>query len=249
MRFSRTRLLVGESGLERLRGASVAVFGLGGVGGYAVEAFARAGVGRLFLVDADRVEASNLNRQLLALENTIGRPKVEVARERIALINPDARVDVACTFIEPDNIDALIPDHIGYAVDAIDTLRSKTALLAALHRRGISMAACMGAAGKLALSAVHVDDISRTTHCPLARRIRIALRRWGIRSGVRCVYSSDPPLPAQPPEVPPDPGPAPRGVIAHVPGLIGLTAAGAIINDILANGQATTGGDRGDFRV
>ena len=246
MRFSRTRLLVGDEGIERLRAAHVALFGLGGVGSYALEALARAGVGHLLLVDFDTIEPSNINRQLLALDNTVGRAKVDVARERVALINPDARVETARTFVTPGNVGALLTDDIGHVVDAIDAVTPKIHLLRTLHGGSRPFVACMGAAAKRSPTAITVGDISETHDCPLARRVRQGLRRQGIRTGVRCVYTDEPPQAPGRPRQASDSAQtgdteadrhrhrAPLGTISYVPGLIGLTAAGIIIDEIWA---------------
>jgi tRNA threonylcarbamoyladenosine dehydratase len=222
--------------MDRLRKAKVALFGLGGVGSYALEALARAGVGHLHLVDSERVEPSNLNRQLLALESTLGVPKVEVARERVAQINPDAVVTTQQEYVTPDNPEDYLPQDVGYAVDAIDSVRSKIALLRALHGRGIPFVACMGAACKLAASGVQVADISETSHCRLAHKIRIQLRRAGIVRGVRCVYSEEAAVEQRGASAASSDRFV-RGTISHVPGIVGLTAAGVIINDILDPNQ------------
>ncbi len=241
-RFSRTRLLVGTEGVEKLQGAFAAVFGIGGVGSYALEALARAGIGHLLVVDCDRVDPSNINRQLLALDSTVGRPKTEAAVERIRLINPEARVDECRELITPDNVRALIPPGLGYAVDAIDTLDAKVALILALRERGIPFVSCMGAARRINPRGVRVDDIGRTSGCPLARLVRKRLRQEGIEKGVRCVYTSEPQLTSLPGEESPGdhPGDAPAllrkgplGSLSYLPGIMGLTAAGEIIKDIL----------------
>lgn len=246
MRFSRTRLLVGDEGMERLCNAYVGVFGLGGVGSYALEALARAGVGRLLLVDCDDVESSNINRQLLALDNTVGRPKVEVARERIHLINPDAEVETAKTFVTSEIAASLIQRGIGFAIDAIDALGAKVYLILSLHASGVRFVSAMGAASKLGVRDIRVADISDTRHCPLARRIRQRLKRHGVVRGVRCVYSEELPKGPQEPVVLDEEDDAESsgaeakalkrrvlGSISYVPGIIGLTAAGVIISDIL----------------
>jgi tRNA threonylcarbamoyladenosine dehydratase len=234
MRFDRTRLLVGDEGVERLRHATVAILGLGGVGGYAFEAVARAGVGRLILADCDTVDSTNINRQILALDDTVGRPKVELARERLGQINPGAKVEVIGETLRPQNIETLVPDT-GYAIDALDMLDTKVALLAMFHRRGTPHVACMGAASRLSPTNTRVGDLSEVRHCRLARRVRQRLRKQGIEHGIRCVYSDE--VARQGMELQQGDGPGlkrVRGTIAYVPGLVGLTAAGLIINDILA---------------
>ena len=232
-RHARTRLLVGEDGLRRLQSAHVAVIGLGGVGGYALEALARAGVGSLFLVDAEAFDVTNINRQILALDDTVGRPKVDVARERVLRINPEAQVETSRVFISPDNVESLLPEDIRYAVDAIDSVTSKVALLNNLLQRGIAFVSCMAAGSRLAPTDIRVGDISETKGCPLARAVRQRLKRLGIMQGIRCVYAEDTPI--QSTEGPPETyqGKRINGTISYVPGIVGLTAAGVIINDIL----------------
>ena len=232
-RHARTRLLVGEDGLRRLQSARVAVIGLGGVGGYALEALARAGVGSLFLVDAEVLDITNMNRQILALDDTVGRPKVDVARERVMRINPETQVETSRVFMSPDNVKSLLPEGIGYAVDAIDSVAPKVALLSNLLQRGIPFVSCMGAGSRLAPTGIRVGDISETKGCPLARAVRQQLRKLGIMQGIRCVYSEE--MPIHSTEGAPETyqGKRINGTISYVPGIVGLTAAGVIINDIL----------------
>lgn len=243
MRFSRTELLVGPGGMERLRRARVAVFGLGGVGSFALEAIARAGVGRILVVDFDSVGPSNINRQILALEDTVGRPKVEVAMERVRMINPAAEIEARKVFLSPDNMEECLKGDFGYAIDAIDGINPKVHLLVALHRKSVPFVSCMGAASRLNPVGIRVSDISGTRYCPLARTIRKRLKRFGINKGVRCVYSEEN-LGAvfEPEEIDEDMleetirrGRRRRvqGSISYMPGIFGLTAAGVIIRDIL----------------
>ena len=232
-RHARTRLLVGDEGLERLRNAHVAVVGLGGVGGYALEALARAGVGHLYLFDADTVESSDLNRQILATEDTLGQAKVDVARTRVFRINPEAKVEVVRDLLTPDNIEMLLCDTIAFAIDAIDSVEAKIHLIAACVRRNVAFVSCMGAGGKLDPTGFKVADISQTKGCPLARAVRQGLRQQGILHGVRCVYSEEPPKAAQPDVVEQTKGKHVNGTIAYVPAIAGLIAAGTIIHDVL----------------
>ncbi len=232
-RFQRMELLVGREGVARLAGARVMVFGLGGVGSYAVEALARAGVGRLALVDFDVVAPTNINRQLFALDSTIGQFKTEVARARILDINPDATVECFQVFAGPDTLDQLPPMAGAYVLDAIDTVSAKAHLLAAAHRAGAFTVSCMGAGNKVDPRGVLVDDISATRDCPLARAVRQQLRKAGVAKGILCVYSRErrnatvavtPDAPHRKTRV--------QGSIAHMPGIFGLTAAGVIIGAI-----------------
>ncbi len=239
-RYSRTRLLVGDAGLQRLADATAAVFGLGGVGSYAAEALARAGVGKLILVDFDTVEASNQNRQLVALESTVGRAKVEVATERIRDINPDIEVEGVKQFVGPETLDKLLSAPIDCAIDAIDTVASKIELLAGLHTRNIPSVACMGAANKLDPTGIRVADIGETEYCPLARAVRLGLRKRGIRSGILCVYSHENRATrldsgeGEQEEGPPRKRHV-QGSISYVPGIVGLTAAGVAIRHLVGD--------------
>lgn len=246
-RFSRTRILVGDEGVDALRKARVAIFGVGGVGSFALEAIARAGVGYIVIADFDTFEASNINRQLLAVEKTLGREKAEVARERVLEINPEANVRIVSEFVSGENLDAILSGNnttpescdFEYAIDAIDSVSSKVELLYELYRRNISLISCMGAGSRLDYTALKVDDISKTEYCALAKAVRLRLRKLGVFEGIRCVFSgenlgnlstSDPRATtvenrkrkrlAQ-------------GTISHMPGIIGLIAAGTIINDIV----------------
>ena len=245
--FSRTELLLGHEGMERLFRARVAVFGIGGVGGYTVEALARSGVGTLDLIDDDRVCLTNLNRQTFATRDTVGRYKVDVARERIASINPDAAVNIYKTFYTPETAGQFDFTRYDYVVDAIDTVTGKLALAEQAHRAGTPIISCMGAGNKLDASAFEVADIYETVMCPLARVMRRELRRRGI-DRLKVVYSREPPrTPIEdlsiscrahcicPPgtvrkctqrrQVP--------GSTAFVPAAAGLIAAGEVVRDLV----------------
>jgi tRNA threonylcarbamoyladenosine dehydratase len=230
--FSRTRLLVGDEGLRRLRGASVAVIGLGGVGGHAFEALVRAGVGRIVAIDADDVDPSNLNRQVAALNSTVGLPKTRVLAERARDICPDVVVEEHAVFVTPENMAEVLPKGLDAAVEAIDTLPSKVAVILELRQHGVPFVSCLGAARRLDPRMIRVDDLARTTHCPLARSLRRALRDHGVTSGVRCVYSTEPALPQEETRHE-GPGKSPQGSLSFIPGIIGLTAAGMVIRDLL----------------
>ena len=196
--FSRTELLLGHEGMERLYQARVAVFGVGGVGGYTVEALARSGVGTLDLIDDDRVCLTNLNRQILATRKTVGQYKVEVARQRVLEINPDAVVNTYQTFYTPETAAQFDFTQYDYVVDAIDTVSGKLELVEQAHRAGTPIISCMGAGNKLDASAFQVADIYETSICPLARVMRRELRKRGINH-LKVVYSQEEPLsPAQP---------------------------------------------------
>jgi tRNA A37 threonylcarbamoyladenosine dehydratase len=190
-------------------------------------------VGYLLLVDSDVVEATNLNRQVLALHSTLGLPKVEVGRERARQINPGGIIEVLRVELTPENVAAVVPETFDYAIDAIDTVGAKVALLGLLHGRGVRLVSCMGAASKLDPAGIRVGDISETKGCPLARIVRHELRKAGIEEGIRCVFSEENLGQASEPDEE-NGGRRYRGTISYMPGLAGLTAAGLIIKDILS---------------
>ena len=188
--FSRTQLLFGADGMEKLHRARVAVFGIGGVGGYAVEALARSGVGALDLIDDDRVCLTNLNRQIIATRSTVGKYKVDAAEQRVLDINPDAAVRTYKTFYGPETADQFDFTLFDYVVDAIDTVTGKLALVEQAQRTGTPIISCMGAGNKLDPAAFEVADIYKTSVCPLARVMRRELRKRGIKK-LKVVYSRE----------------------------------------------------------
>jgi tRNA A37 threonylcarbamoyladenosine dehydratase len=190
-RFSRLDLLVGSAGLDRLAKASVAVFGVGGVGSFAVEALVRGGIGRLTLVDFDDICLTNVNRQLHALDGTIGRPKVQVMAERCRAINPAVRVEAVKAFYCADNAAELLDRGYDYVLDCIDHITAKLHLIESCLERGLPVISSMGAANKLDPTKVKVADLSQTGQCRLARVIRRELRRRGIQRGLQVVYSTE----------------------------------------------------------
>ena len=195
-RFERTRLLLGKEKLQRLQSARVAVFGVGGVGAYAAEQLARAGIGTLTLVDGDRFELTNCNRQLPALTSTLGRPKAEVVAERMREINPAGNYFPRVEFLQGDGIDRLLETRFDFAVDAIDSLTPKVEFLLGCLRRNIPVVSSMGSGGKVDPSLIQVADISKTHGCALARAVRTRLRAAGVTRGIRTVFSPE----AVPPE-------------------------------------------------
>ncbi len=227
----RTRLLVGNSGIERLRNASVAIVGLGGVGGFAAEAIARAGTGRILLIDSDVLETTNLNRQLLALHSTLGNNKTDAARVRIASISGEIVVETLSVRVREDNLADLHLDSGWHVIDAIDDLAAKVALLTHLYRHDIPVVASMGAGQRLDPTRVQIADISATRGCPLAKRIRQRLRQNGIDRGIPCVFSDEPPV--RPYTAEKGLHAAPVGSISYLPALFGMMAAGRVLNDIL----------------
>ena len=192
-RDSRSRLLLGDEAMERLRRARVLVAGVGGVGGYAAEMLARTGIGHLALIDADCVAPSNLNRQLIALVSTIGRPKVELFRERFLDINPDIEVDARREFIEPGNVPAILDEGYDYVIDAIDTVAPKVALIAECLRRGVRIISSMGAGGRTDPTRVEYADLWSTREDGLARAVRQRLKKAGLRRPLRVVASTEAP--------------------------------------------------------
>ncbi len=227
--FSRTGLILGEGGVLRLRKSAVAVFGIGGVGSYAAEALARAGIGRLLLVDSDCVQESNINRQLIALHSTVGRNKAEVMRERILDINPAAEVAALPLFYGAATADQVSFCGLDYIVDAIDSVSSKLLLIERAAECGVPIISSMGAGNKLDPTAFEAADIYDTSVCPLARVMRRELKKRGIPS-LRVVYSKEAPLKpaADGFERAPGQRQAP-GSVSFVPSAAGLVLAGEVI--------------------
>ena len=236
--YSRTRLLLGQDGIEKLRNARIALFGLGGVGGYAAEALARAGVGHMDLIDDDTISLTNLNRQILATHSSIGKYKVDVAADRIRDIDPSIEVRTFQTFYLPDTAALFDFSQYDYVLDAIDTVTGKLMLIAQAKEAGTPVISCMGTGNKLDATAFEVADISKTSGCALARIMRKECAKRGIK-GVKVVYSKE--LPLEPLEDPDDPlepqreGSSRRstpGSTAFVPGVAGLIMAGEVIKDL-----------------
>jgi tRNA A37 threonylcarbamoyladenosine dehydratase len=246
--FSRVRMRVGDAGMARLQAARVVVVGLGAVGSFAVEALARSGVGTLRLVDFDDLHPSNLNRQLYALAGTMGRFKVDVAVQRVREINPACRVEGLRVFFDAGQADRVL-DGMDWCIDAIDSLNSKVALIAACTARSLPIVSAMGAADRTDPTRVRVTDVSQTDVCPLARFVRKRLRRLGIASGPIAVWSDEPPAAVPPecrdvPDAPPDEGR--RGRVRHtlpslapLPGIFGLTAANVVLHRVVAGPEAS----------
>ena len=232
--FSRTELLLGKSAMIKLAKSRVAVFGVGGVGGYAVEALVRSGIGEIDLVDNDVVSLTNLNRQIYALHSSIGKYKVEVAKERILDINPDVKVNIYNTFYSPDTSDKFDFSKYDYVIDAIDTVSGKIELVVQCNNFGVPLISSMGAGNKLNPADFEVSDIYKTSVCPLARVMRYELKKRNIKH-LKVVYSKEPPIkPLQSSELPPK-GKQIPGSAAFVPSVAGLIIAGEVIKDLINN--------------
>lgn len=231
--FSRMEILLGEDGVNKLASAKIAVFGLGGVGSYVVEALARCGVGSLTLVDHDTVSLTNINRQLLALRSTVGRSKVQVAKERIRDIDENILVHTYETFYNEDTAGMFDFHSFDYIVDAVDTVTAKLLLIERSKACGVPILSCMGTGNKLNPSRFEITDISKTSVCPLAKVMRTELRKRGIRK-VKVLYSKEKPVKIT--ETEEKKGNTERpvpGSVAFVPGVAGLMIAGEVVRDIL----------------
>lgn len=229
--FIRTGLLLGEEAITKLNHAKVAVFGVGGVGGFAVEALARAGIGTFVLVDNDVVSESNLNRQIIALKSTVGRPKVEVMRERILEIYPDAEVETVQSFFLPENAAQFDFSSCDYIVDAIDTVTGKIELAMQAQKAGVPIISSMGAGNKLDPTRFEVADIYNTSVCPLARVMRKELKKREIEK-LKVVYSKEP---AMEPLIKISEDGGKRqvpGSVSFVPSTAGLIVAGEVVKDL-----------------
>jgi tRNA A37 threonylcarbamoyladenosine dehydratase len=254
-RFARTERLLGKEAVALLARQRVLVAGLGAVGSYAVEALARAGIGALRLVDFDVVQLSNINRQLYALESTLGRSKVEVARERVLDINPDCRVEAWRLFIDETTLPRILDGPPEVVVDAIDSLNPKVQLLAAASATSAYLVSSMGAASRTDPSRVRTGDLWQTRGCPLARLLRKRLRRLDCHRPIRCVYSTETPFKRLPEAGGEEPAPLetfhrgrprqPLGSYASLTGIFGLTAANEAIRFILGWGNGRGVGDTG----
>lgn len=240
-RFQRMEMLVGSAGLERLRQTSVAVFGVGGVGSFATEALARAGIGQLTLVDFDTVCTSNINRQLHALEHTVGRPKVQVMAERCRAINPQLQVEPLQEFYNAETSAELLGRPYDYVLDCIDLVTAKIHLIWSCKECGIPLISSMGAANKLDPTLIRIGDLFATRNCGLARVMRKELRRRGVSEGVKVVYSTEETrmrpaseatlaAPRQPGQ-----GKLPLGSSSYIPPIFGLTMAGEVIRTLIGD--------------
>lgn len=233
VQFSRTEILLGADAMARLQSSKVAVFGVGGVGGYTVEALARSGIGHLALIDPDDVGLSNINRQILATHASLGMLKVEAAKRRVLDINPEAKVDVYPVFYTPETAESIDLSQFDYIVDAIDTVTGKLCLVERAMEAGVPIISCMGAGNKLDGTAFRVADISKTSVCPLARVMRKELKKRGINH-LKVVFSTEDAIKPHGAEdeaaaigkrqIP--------GSTSYIPGIAGLLLAGEVIKDL-----------------
>lgn len=228
--FSRTELLIGKENIEKLYNAKVAIFGIGGVGSYVVEGLARSGIGNFILVDSDTISISNLNRQIIATSKTIGKPKVEVAKERILEINPNAKVEIYQEFFMPDSKE-ILDKSIDYVVDAIDTVTAKIELIVRANYLNIPIISCMGTGNKMDATKFEVTDIYKTSVCPLAKVMRKELRARGIKK-IKVLYSKEEPIKPNI-ELKGENGKAIPGSISFVPSVAGLIISGEVIKDMV----------------
>jgi len=220
--LSRTRLLIGEDGIDKLHKSRVAVFGIGGVGGYVCEALVRSGVSSFDLIDKDVVSVSNINRQIIALHSTVGGSKVEVMKERMLDINPSVNVNTYERFFLPENADDFPFEEYDYVIDAVDTVTAKIELIMRCKELGIPVISSMGAGNKLDASAFEVSDIYKTSVCPLAKVMRRELKKRGIKE-LKVVYSKENPVTNS----------RPPGSVAFVPSTAGLIIAGEVVRDLI----------------
>lgn len=237
-KFARTKLLLGQDGIDKLQASRVAVFGVGGVGGYVCEALVRSGIGTFDIIDNDKVCESNINRQIIATTKTIGRDKVDVMRERMQDINPDVTVNIHKCFFLPENADEFPFEEYDYVVDAVDTVTAKIALVMKCKEKNVPIISSMGAGNKLDASAFKVSDIYKTKVCPLAKVMRHELKKRGVKK-LKVVYSEELPL------TPVNDGTnvcekedstivkrATPGSVAFVPSVVGLIIAGEVVKDL-----------------
>jgi len=232
--YSRTAFLLGEEGMQKLKNATVAVFGLGGVGGYVVEALARCGIGGLELVDHDTISMTNINRQILATRKTVGMDKAEAARERVLDIDPEIHVTARKEFFGPDTAGGFDFSGYDYVVDAIDTVTGKLALVKAAQDAGVPIISCMGTGNKLDPTKFQIADITKTSVCPLARIMRKECAKRGIKH-LKVLFSTEDPIPpiSTSEEELPEGRRALPGSVSFVPSVAGLMIAGEVIKDLI----------------
>ena len=234
MWLERSKLLFGEERLGHLQGANVLVVGLGGVGAYAAEMLVRSGIGKMTIADSDCVGESNINRQLIALHSTIGRPKSEVLAERLRDINPNIELNVVNDYIKDEKTDILLDsEKFDYVVDAIDTLSPKLALIKGCLDRQFPIVSSMGAGAKLDPTKVEIADISKTHHCPLAHMLRKRLHKIGIRKGFKAVFSAEPPVEGAMILCEEQNHKSQVGTVSYMPATFGIACASVVVRDLI----------------
>lgn len=246
---SRSRLLLGEDAVKWLASSSVTVIGTGGVGGYAVEALARTGIGHLRIVDADKVSVSNINRQLVALHSTVGLSKVELFARRCLDINPDIRVEAIEEFITPENASSIIGDDCDYVVDAIDTVAPKMAVITHCLHRGIPVISSMGAGGRTDPTKIIYCDISETRDDGLARAVRQRLKKAGIRRKLKVVASTEPPHAASVTALDERNKRSSYGTIFPIPAIFGIYLASHVITQLAKENSRLSPEDKNDRNI
>lgn len=238
---TRTELLLGEESLERLKKAHVLVVGLGGVGGYAAEMLCRAGVGRMTIVDGDKVSVSNINRQIIALRSTVGFSKTDLFKQRFHDINPDCEVTALNVFLRDEEMIRLLEkEKYDYVIDAIDTLSPKVFLLYHAHQMGLPIVSAMGSAGKFDPSKIEVTDVAQSHTCPLAAMVRKKLHKLGVREGFKVVFSSEKVDESAMIEDPSQNKRTTVGVISYMPAVFGCYCASTVINDLIERKKSLT---------
>lgn len=230
-RFTRTKLLLGSEKMTTLSNSHVMVFGVGGVGGYVVEALVRSGVGKISIIDNDTVNFSNLNRQIIALENNVNRLKVEVLKERILAINPNCEVISYSEFITYDNINNISFNDVHYIVDAVDTISAKIAIIMKSKELNIPVISSMGAGNRLDPLQIKIADINQTKNCPLAKTMRYELKKREVKN-VKCVFSLEIAIEPNEKIINPESGKVTIGSIAYMPSMFGLVIASEVIKDL-----------------
>ena len=233
--FERTSILMDDKGIKTLQNAHILIAGVGGVGSFALEALARAGIGHITMIDHDVVSPSNLNRQLPALTSTIGQKKTQVMQQRIKDINPDCQVTIIDDFVRPDDMERIFNQSYDFVIDAIDSLSCKVAFVKTAHTLGYRVISSMGAGGKIDPTQIKVADIYKTSECKLARVMRVRLKRQRVKKGILAVYSTEKGIAPLPPEPVEGIGRdrAVNGTISYMPALFGLTVAGKVIETLI----------------
>lgn len=231
--FTRTNILLGDANIAKLAGKHILIAGVGGVGGYVVEAIARAGIGKITIIDNDVVDISNINRQLISNLDNVGKAKVDEFSLRIRSINPDVELISLPVFIDENNLDELFSDKPDYVIDCIDTIESKLALIVYCLKHKLKIVSSMGAGNRIDVTKAKLADISKTQVCALARNIRLRLRKLGIKKGLTVVYSEEEPFAK--PLANPAGGRPTNGTISYLPALFGIMLAGKVLQELIIN--------------